>query len=147
MLHIFGKKYGAAGLFRGADDEGVPKGKVVEAVQVDGGENVGNIGRGHVELGQQFHFASSDGRLYAQLAGYGNEIFLQHLERDDAGAGAAMFGYKFESAALFGGRGLVVGVNEDVGVEEAAGGHRLFVELYFAGLYFAELYFVELCRE
>ena len=65
VLHVFGEKYGAAGLLRGTDHEGVPEGEVVEAVQVDGGKNVGNLGRGNVELGEQLNFAAGDGRVYA----------------------------------------------------------------------------------
>ncbi len=97
----------------------------MQTVQVDGGEDVGNIGSGDVELGEQFDFAAGDGRLHTQLARNGDEIFLQDLERDDAGSGAAVLGYKGECAALLAGRGLIVGVNEDVGVEEATDGHCL----------------------
>ena len=61
VLHVFGEEDGAAGLFGGTDDECVPEGKVVKAVQVDSGEDVRHIGNSNVELGEQFDFAASDG--------------------------------------------------------------------------------------
>lgn len=125
VLHVFREKYGAAGLFGGTDDECVPEGKVVKAVQINGGEDVGDIWSGDVELGEQFDFAAGDGRLHMQFSGGGDEIFLQDLERDYAGAGAAMLGYEIDGAALLGGRGLIVSVDEDDGVEEATSGHYL----------------------
>jgi hypothetical protein len=51
-LHVFGEKYAAPGLFRRPDDERVPKRETVKAVQVDGRENIRNVGNGYVKLGQ-----------------------------------------------------------------------------------------------
>ena len=64
----------------------------MEAVQVDGGEDFGDVGSGDMELDQEFDFAAGDGRFHMQFAGDVNEIFLQDLERDYAGAGATMLG-------------------------------------------------------
>jgi len=133
VLHVFGKEDGAAGLFGGADDERVPEGKVVKAVQVDGGENVRDFGSGDVELSQKFNFAAGDARFNAQLLCDRDEIFLQHLQRHDSRPRPPVLGHEIEGASLLGGHAFIVGVNKDVGVEEATSGHRL--------------YLVELCRE
>jgi hypothetical protein len=46
VLHVLREKPGAAGLLGGTDDERVPEGEVVEAVQADGSEDIGNVGSG-----------------------------------------------------------------------------------------------------
>lgn len=53
----------------------------MEAVEVDGGEDIANVGSDHIKFGQQLHLSPRKGRIHAQLAGHGNEIFLQHLDR------------------------------------------------------------------
>jgi hypothetical protein len=55
-----------------------------------------------------------------QVAGHDDEIFLQHLQGNNAGAHTAMFIEKLDGATLLGSVLLVVGVDEDVGIEEAA---------------------------
>jgi len=45
---LFGRPY----------DQSIPEGKPVKPVEIDGGENVGHLGHGHVELGEQFDFSA-----------------------------------------------------------------------------------------
>jgi hypothetical protein len=52
VLHILGQEDGASGLFGGSHDQSIPEGKTMEAVKVDGGENVGDFGGGDVEFRQ-----------------------------------------------------------------------------------------------
>jgi hypothetical protein len=96
------------------------------------GQNVCDLGSGDVELGQQFDFAAGDDRVYAQLFRHRYEVFLQHLHGYRSGSGTAVFGYELEGAVLLCRRGFVVGVDEDVGIEEAAGGHLFFSRRAFS---------------
>src|SRR5260370_38878890 len=43
VLHVFGEKDGAAGLFSGTDEDCVPERKVLKAVRVSGSEDVVDI--------------------------------------------------------------------------------------------------------
>src|ERR1700733_12229865 len=83
--------------------------------------------------------STSDGRRVGQrqFACDRDEILLEHLQGHNSGSGAAMFCDEIEGASLFGGSGLVVGVDEDVGVEEATCAHyrrASFVRLCLACL-------------
>jgi hypothetical protein len=124
ILHIFGKDYAASGLFGGPKDQSVPEGKAMEAVEVDCGENVGDLGCGDVELGEQFHLAACDARVNAQFLRDRDEILLKDLHRHNSGPGAPMLGYEIDGPALFCRRRLVVCIDEDVGVEEATNAHE-----------------------
>src|SRR5437762_2771260 len=95
----------------------------METVQIDGSENVRDIGGCDVELGQNFGFATGDDCVHVQLPRDGDEVLLKHLQGHNAGSGTPMFCDEFESAALFRGGSLVVGVDEDIRIEEAASGH------------------------
>ena len=48
-LEIFRKKYRASGLFRRPQNQSIPEGEPMKAVQVDGGQYVRQIGTDHVE--------------------------------------------------------------------------------------------------
>ena len=110
-------------MLRRSEHQGVPERNAVKAVQVDGRENVGDFWRCDVELGDQFDFPTGDARVKVQFAGDRDEILLEHLQGHNSGPGAAMFCDEIEGASLFGGSGLVVGVDEDVGVEETTIAH------------------------
>jgi hypothetical protein len=84
VLHVLREKPGTAGLLGGTDDERVPEGEVVEAVPADGGEDIGNVGSGDVEFGEETGFAACDGGVHAQFARDGDRAFLQDPERDYA---------------------------------------------------------------
>src|SRR5580700_11059053 len=124
VLHVFGEDYAAPGLFGGPKDQSVPEGKAMEAVEVDCGENVGDLGCSDVELGEQFHLAACDARVNAQFLRDRDEILLKDLHRHNAGPGAPVLGYEIDGPALFCRRRLVVCIDEDVGVEEATNAHE-----------------------
>jgi hypothetical protein len=73
---IFGQKNPAAGLLGGSDNEGIPKGKAMQAMQIDGGEDIGKFGSGYIKLCQQLDFSTSNGRIQLQLPRHSNEVFL-----------------------------------------------------------------------
>ena len=62
----------------------------MQPVEIDGGQNVCDVRRGNVEFGQELYFAARNGRVNVQLTCDCDEILLQNLEGDDAGAGAAV---------------------------------------------------------
>ena len=124
ILHIFRKKNGASGLLGCANDEGVPKGQPVKPVQINGGKDVRNFGGSDIELGQQFDFAPRNAGIHAQFPRDCNEILLQHLQRHHTRSGAAVFGNKLDRSPLFRRGRLVVGVDENVGIEKATSAHE-----------------------
>jgi len=96
----------------------------VKPVEIDGGENVSQVGRGHVELGEQFDFSASNAGIDVQFSRDGDEILLQHLQRHNAGPGTAVLCHEIEGASLLRRRRLVVRVDENVSVEEATSAHE-----------------------
>src|SRR5882757_11015602 len=52
VLHVFRKQNAAAGLLRGAKNQGIPKRQPMKPVKVDGGKNVRDLRGGHIELRQ-----------------------------------------------------------------------------------------------
>jgi len=96
----------------------------VEPVQVDSGQNVRDLGRSDIELSQQFDFAASDTRIDVEFASDGDEIFLKDLQRHDAGARTPVLSNQFEGASLLRRSGFVVGVDKNIGIEEATGAHE-----------------------
>lgn len=95
VLHVFREQHGATGLFGRAQDQTIPEGKAVKAVQVDGCQDVRNFGSGDVEFGKQFDLAAGDSDIHLKLARDGDEILLQHLKRHNSGLGAPVLGDKF----------------------------------------------------
>ena len=96
----------------------------MEAVEIDGGEYVVEVWGDNVEFGQQFNFPASDFGVYVEFAGDGDEIFLKYLQRQDAGSRSPVLDNKFDSSTLLRRRSLVVGVNEDIGVEKTTIAHE-----------------------
>ena len=92
-------------------------------MQIDRSQNVRDFGRGHIELGQQFDLAAGNRRVHLEFLRYGYKIFLQHLQRDDTRPRTPVLSDKIQRLPLFCGIGLVIGIDEYVGVEEAAGRH------------------------
>jgi hypothetical protein len=105
-------------LLRRSEDQGVPERNAVKAVQIDGPENVGDFWKCDVKLGDQFDFPTGDAWVKVQFAGDRDEILLEHLQGHNSGPGAAMFCDEIEGASLLGRSGLVVRVDENVGVEQ-----------------------------
>ena len=96
----------------------------MQPVQVDSGQNVRDLGRSDIELSQQFDFAASDTRINVQFASDGDEILLKYLQGYDAGACSAVLSNQAESASLLRRCGFVVGVDKNIGIEEATGAHE-----------------------
>jgi hypothetical protein len=124
FLHIFREEYATASLFSGPQDQGIPKGKPVQPMQVDSGQNVRDLGRSNIELSQQFDFAASDTGIDVEFASDGDEILLKDLQRHDAGARTPVLSNQFEGASLLRRSGFVVGVDKNIGIEEATGAHE-----------------------
>ena len=93
-------------------------------MEVGGGQDVGNLGSGNIELGEQFDFTARNARINVQFTCDRNEILLQHLQRHDTGARPAVLCYKVDGASLLRRCGLIVRVDEDIGVEEATSAHE-----------------------
>lgn len=124
MLQILGEENPATCLFCGAKDQSIPEREAVKAVKVDRAEYVSNIDLCDIELCQQFHLAASDLRVNVQLACCRDEVFLKDLERDNSGLFAPMLGNQFDGSLLFRRSILIVGVKNDVRVEEATNAHE-----------------------
>ena len=95
----------------------------MKAVEIDCGENVTEVRRSDVELGDQLYLAAGDGRIEPQFARDGYKVFLQNLIGNDSALGAAMLGDEFNGPALLGGRGFVVRIDQNVSVKETTGAH------------------------
>jgi hypothetical protein len=78
-----------------AQDQTIPKGKAVKAVQIDRCQDICDFGGGYVEFGKQFDLAAGNADIHLKLARDGDEIFLQHLQRHDPGLRAPVLGDKF----------------------------------------------------
>jgi len=96
----------------------------MKPVEIDGGENVRQVGRGHVELGEQFDFSASNAGIDVQFSRDGDEILLQHLQRHNARPGTPVLCHEIEGASLLRRSRLVVRVDENVSVEEATSAHE-----------------------
>ena len=93
-------------------------------MEVDGSENVGDFRGGNIELGERFDLPASNPRIDTQFARDRHEIFLQYLQRHNAGSGPAVLGHEVDRTPLLRRRCLVVCVYQDVGVEEATSAHE-----------------------
>jgi hypothetical protein len=124
FLHVFRENYATASLFGGPQDQGIPEPKPVEPVQVDSGQNVGDLGCSDIKLSQQFDFAASDARINVEFASDSDEILLEHLQRHDAGARTPVLSNQVEGASLLRRCSFVVGVDKNIGIEEATGAHE-----------------------
>ena len=56
----------------------------MKAVEIDRRKDVGEVGRNNIKFGEQFDFASCNGRVDMKLSREGYEIFLQNLQRKHA---------------------------------------------------------------
>src|SRR5262249_9913821 len=108
---------------RASDYEGIPERKAVQAVQVDGGEDVDDFDPHEREAREQLHLAPGDLRRHSQLTGCDDEILLKHLARNHT--------LGFPPAGLDDRQGglplpwlvTIVRVDEDVGIQKATSGH------------------------
>ncbi len=101
-LQVFGEENPTASLLSHAQDQSIPERKSVEAVKVDGWQDVSKLGSSNVELAKQFHFAASHRGFNVKLPRDGDEILLQHLERNNAGPRAPVLSQQVKRPALLG---------------------------------------------
>lgn len=123
-LQVFGKEYSAACLLRCLQDERVPEGEPVKTVEIDGSKYVAYSEYSDIEIGKQLNFPTRNASIHAELACRRDEILLKNLQRHHAGSSAAMFCHQVESTALLRRGCLVVGIDQDVGVEETTNAHE-----------------------
>lgn len=65
----------------------------MEAVEINGGQDIGDIGSSNVEFGQEFNLSARNLWINAQLSSHRYKILLENLERDYPGACLAMRGH------------------------------------------------------
>jgi hypothetical protein len=123
VLHVFREEHDAAGLPCRADDQCVPEGNLLQPMQVDRCKNIGHVRCDNVELSQQLHLAARDAWIEAELSRDGNEVFLEHLQGNNTTSAATLLCDEFDGTALFGGGSFIIGINQNVGVEEATDAH------------------------
>lgn len=61
-------------------------------MQVNRGQNVGDLGRSNVEFSEQFDFSTSRARVNLQLSRDRDEVFLEDLQRHYSSSGAPVLG-------------------------------------------------------
>jgi hypothetical protein len=96
----------------------------MEVVQADRGEDIGNVGSGDVELGEESDFAACDGGVHAQFARDDDNVFLQDPERDDAVLARRCSVTSWTAQRCLA-RVALLSEDKDVGVEKATSGHRV----------------------
>ena len=80
VLHVLGEQHAASGLHRAAQDQSVPKRESMEAMQVNGGENVCDDELRDLELRKDFNPSPGQFRIEFEFSRGRDEVLLQHLE-------------------------------------------------------------------
>ncbi len=96
----------------------------MQPVQVDGGENIGDVWSGDVELGQHLDLAARNAGVDMQLSREVHEILLQYLQGNNTGPRSPVIGGEIARASLLRGCRFVVRVKEDVRIEETTSVHE-----------------------
>ncbi len=122
-MKIFREKNATAGLFGGANDQRIPKGKRVETVKIDGCQNICNLGNDYIKLRKDLDLPPCESRIDIQFSRDSDEIFLQHLERDNASSVAPVLRDQIDRAASFCTPAFVVCIDENISVKEATSVH------------------------
>jgi len=63
----------------------------MQSMQVNRGEDVGNLRDGYIQFGQQFQLAASDAGIDTQLSSGIYETLLQYWQGNDSGAISPVF--------------------------------------------------------
>jgi len=95
----------------------------MKEVKVNGSQNIGYIGNGNVEFGEQFDLPPRNALLHAQFPRDRNEVFLENLQRHYACSCAPVLSNEIKGAPLFCRSSFIIRINEDVGIEETTSGH------------------------
>ncbi len=93
-------------------------------MEVNGRENIGDLWSGDVELGEEFNLSTSNLWINPKLSRHRHKILLEDLKGDDSGACSAMSRHEIDGDPLFGWRGFVVGVDQNIRVEESTSAHE-----------------------
>jgi hypothetical protein len=113
VLKVFRVENGISGLLGSPHDQGVPDRELVQTMQINCSENIGQIDEHQVEVGEEFEFPRRR-----------SKVFLQDLRREDAGFVHTYAGKKVESCGLLRWSVVVIRVEQRVGIEKTthAGG-------------------------
>ncbi len=93
-------------------------------MKVNRREDIGDVGRCHVELGEELDLSTRNLWVNAELSGYRYKILLENLNRNYSGARLAISGYEINCYIPLGGCRFVVRIDEDICVKESARGHE-----------------------
>lgn len=93
------------------------------SMEVDGCQNVLDSNPDQIEVTEQLGLTSGYFSRHLELLRRGDEVLLEDLSRDDAGALDTTAFQEVESPRLFLRGGGVVAIDEDVRVEKATGAH------------------------
>ena len=95
----------------------------MEAVEIDGSEYVVEVWNDNVEFAEEFNFPASNFGVKVEFAGYGDEIFLEYLQRHHPGSRSAVLGNELNGSTLLRRSSPIVRVNKDIGIEETTIAH------------------------
>jgi len=120
VLEILGEQPCTSRRGGALDDQGVPEGEVVETVEVDRPEDEVEAYLDEIHLRHQGNLSAGNLRVDAELARGDHEELLEHLGGDNAAGGGEgvaedSTGHLSLVTAI-----EIVGVDQDVGVEEGA---------------------------
>ena len=95
----------------------------MQSVQVNRRENVANLGNDDVEFSKQLNFATRHICVEMKFLRCTGEVLLQDLERYHSSLLPSVFGKQVQRAALLRRIGPIVGIKENVRIEEATSAH------------------------
>lgn len=124
FLQVFREKYSASRLAGRLQNQSIPERNLVKAMEIDCTENIGYPWSSDVELGEKLDFPPRSSGINAKFPRYRDKILLQHLGRQHTCARMAVFSDKFDCSLLLRWRRLVIGINEDIRIEETTSGHE-----------------------
>ncbi len=97
---------------------------MVKTVQVNGRENILQVRSDNVEFSDQLDFAPRPFSIDAEFARRNHKVFLEDLERNDARSIAPVLDEEFARAPLLDRIGIVINIDQDIGIEEATSAHE-----------------------
>lgn len=124
VLQILGIQDTASTLFSAANYQGIPEGKPVQTMKINGAEYVSEFGDDHIQFGKYLDFTARLGSFNVQFSGRSYEVLLQHLARDHTTSLSEMLREQVKRTLLLGWRGRVVCIDQDVRIEEATNVHE-----------------------
>ena len=123
-MEIFTVQHRGAGLPRGMDNHGVPERNPAQAVQLNGGDHIVFVESHDVAAGQNFYLPLRNLGVYTELSGGRREIFLHHLQGHYRRIPPMVISNDRNGARLLLRTGVIVGVDQNIGIEEGQTFHR-----------------------